>query len=89
VKRELPIPPKVETAEKAEEVLRAWIIDDALHCYLHPKTWMDEPETWGRFFADTVQIVSNAVAEETGKNRAELRNLIREIMNQELDSLSD
>ncbi len=89
MKRELPVPPNAETAEKAEEVLRAWIIDDALHCYLHPKTWKDEPETWGRFFADTVQIVSNALAEETGKDCAELRDLMQHIINQELDSLTD
>ena len=89
MKRELPVPPKADTAEKAEEVLRAWIIDDALHCYLHPKTWADAPETWGRFFADTLQIVSNALAEETGTSSVELRNLIQKIMNQELDSLSD
>ena len=87
MKRELPVPPKAETAEQAEEVLRAWIIDDALHCYLHPKTWVDEPETWGRFFADTLQIVSNALAEESGKDRSELLNLMRKIMNEDLDSL--
>ncbi len=87
MKRELPVPPKADSAEKAEEVLRAWIIDDALHCYLHPKTWADEPETWGRFFSDTLQIVSNALAEETGKNGSELRELIRKIMNDDLDKL--
>jgi hypothetical protein len=48
---------------------------------------VDEPETWGRFFADTLQIVSNALAEESGKDRSELLNLMRKIMNEDLDSL--
>ena len=85
MKKELPIPPLADTAEQAIEVLSAWVIDDALHCSFHPKLWQDQPETWGCLLADTLTLVSQALAEQTGSSSAEIARVISEAFLSELD----
>jgi hypothetical protein len=87
MKNELPAPPAAETAERAMEIFRGWIIDDALAASMYPKTWHDEPENWGRFLSDIAQLVSGVLAQETGRDAGELLALFRKVFNEELDAL--
>ncbi len=82
MKRELPAPEQAETAEQATEVIRGWIIDDALHCSLSPKAF-EAPADWGRFLADVLELLSNAIADETGTDRAEILSTIKKVFLEE------
>lgn len=69
--RELKLPPDAKTAKQAVELLRGWIIDGHPQYALFPTVWKDDLDSWGRFLADTARHISNAVAEDTGRNSDE------------------
>jgi hypothetical protein len=87
MKRELPVPDQAETADQAIEVIRCWIIDEALHCSISPKSF-EAPEVWGRFLADVLELVSNALSEETGTDRSEILASVKKVFLEEADKIA-
>jgi hypothetical protein len=73
---ELPAPPDSGTDPQAAELLRVWIVENALHCTLRPDAFPD-PGTWGMVLADVVRYVAEALQQEEGKDPAETVRLIR------------
>ena len=65
---ELMRPPDADSAEQAIELLRGWIIDGHPQYALFPTLWKNDLPSWGRFLADTARHVSNAIAEDTGRD---------------------
>ena len=76
--QELPILQEMIAAEQANEILRAWIIDERLFCSLRPFFWKEEPEVWGVLLADALHHICNALSEETGQDKDELKRLMVE-----------
>jgi hypothetical protein len=70
------VPPDAEAAEQAVELLRGWIIDGQPQYVLFPTAWKDDLPSWGRFLADTARHVTNAIAEETGRDPSEILETI-------------
>lgn len=75
--RELMLPPDAETAEQAVELLRGWIIDGHPQYSLLPTVWKDDLDSWGCFLADTARHITNAVAENTGRDSEEILRTIK------------
>jgi hypothetical protein len=82
---ELPTPPDAVNDPEATELLRAWVIDQALHCTLNAGIF-EEPSTWGVLLADLVRHVADALEEQEGRAPAETVRQIREALNRELDA---
>jgi hypothetical protein len=84
---ELPTPPDAAADADAEatELLRAWIIDQALQCTLRTGAFED-PSTWGVLLADVVRNVAAACAEHEGRDRAETVRLIRAAFDAEMNA---
>ncbi len=82
---ELPAPPDAAQDPEASEVLRAWVVDQALHCSLRPDTFTDAG-TWGVLLAELVRHVAQGLQEEEGKDPAETIRLIRDQFEAELDA---
>lgn len=82
---ELNIPPDAIRDSQAMELLRAWVINEAVHCTIRPGAFSD-PGTWGVFLADVVRHVAEAVHEIDGKNPEETIALIRAEFNADLDT---
>ncbi|HKB01905.1 MAG TPA: DUF5076 domain-containing protein [Gemmataceae bacterium] len=83
--RELPVPPDATTARRADEVVRGWIIDNRLQCSLLPSFWADSPSTWGTLLADAMHHVCDALADETGRDRAEIAGLVLRAFRSEVE----
>jgi hypothetical protein len=80
---DLPGPP--EAAEpSAQEVLRAWLIGDALYCSLNAGTFEDAG-SWGVLLAEVARNVASALQEADGIDPAATLAAIRNLFNQELD----
>ena len=86
--RELPKPPETQTAAEAMEVIRAWIVDGALHVSLMP-TAFEEKEVWGILLADVTNHVANALADATGLDRGKTVAAIAKLYNSELAQPTD
>ena len=86
--RELAKPPETSTAEKAMEVMRAWVIDGALHVSLMP-TAFEKKEAWGILLADVTRHIANALAEAKGLDNAETVAVIANLYNRELNRPTD
>jgi Domain of unknown function (DUF5076) len=74
--RPLPHPPAAEHDPDALEMIRGWIIDGKLQIALAAWVWEDEPAQWGRMFAEAVGHLSDAVSQETGRPKDEVRRQI-------------
>ena len=74
----LPHPPNAEHDEDAAEVLRAWIVDGGLEISIRPSQWQDQPDQWGRLLADAAEHMADGISKETGKQRQEVYDAIRE-----------
>jgi hypothetical protein len=85
---ELPTPPEVATDADATELLRVWVIDQALECTLHAGAFED-PATWGVLLADVVHHVAEAFAEDEGRDPAETIRLIRAAFDAEMSAPPD
>ena len=64
--RELTIPPAAADGRKSVELVRAWIVDDGLHCSLRPGVWPGggesyEPIGWGLLLADVARHAADAL----------------------------
>ena len=81
-KKSLLIPPKAANDPQSQEMLRAWIADQGLHCSLRVGVWqdqdMDEAWAWGILLADVAKHVANALEESTGKDPRETMQAIKE-----------
>jgi hypothetical protein len=82
---ELPTPPDAAAEGEATEVLRAWVIGQALQCTLRTGAFEDA-DTWGLLLADVVRNVADALAQHDGRDRAEVVRLIRTAFDAELNS---
>lgn len=74
---ELEVPDGVHEAEKAVEVLRAWIADGGLHVTFDPETFQDEVSEWGRLLADLAHHIAHAVELDGQMDREEALTAIR------------
>jgi len=84
---ELTAPSDVAGSPDATEVLRAWIINHALHCSLRTGAFPDAG-TWGVFLADIVRHVAEALEQDEGLDPHETIRRIRSEFNNELDAPS-
>ncbi len=80
---ELPIPAGAGDDPGAQEVLRAWVADESLHCSIRTEAWKD-PAAWGIFFADAARQVTGALEGGHEGPRAALRReeILRRIAEQ-------
>lgn len=75
--QELEIPEGVISADKAVEVLRAFIGDGALHVIFDPETFRHDVSEWGRLLSDVAHHVAKAVALEGQMDRHEALEALR------------
>jgi hypothetical protein len=80
--KHLPIPRAAQDDPKAQELIRAWVAKNGLHCSLQTGLWhnqgADEPSAWGIVLADVTRHVANALGETNGRDVRETINAIRE-----------
>src|SRR5436190_22972461 len=69
------------------EVLRAVIVDGALHISL--RRAFDDPEAWGMVMADIARHVARIYANEDKFSETETLERIRSLFNAEMDSPTD
>ena len=69
------------------EVLRAVIIDGALHVSLRPA--FDEPEPWGMLLADVTRHIARIYATESKLTQDQAIERVRAIYEAEMDSPTD
>ena len=86
--RELLIPPAATDDPGAMELLRAWVTNEALHCWLRIGIWK-EPAAWGLLLADVARHVANAHHEQDGRDAGECLATIRKAFDVELDHPTD
>jgi hypothetical protein len=79
---ELPAPPD---AAAGTELLRAWVIGQALYCALCTDAFED-PATWGTVLAYVARNVAAALAEQEGRDGVEAVRLIRAAFDADLDA---
>ena len=84
---ELPIPPAVRSDKNAQEMIRAWIAHQDLHCSLNVETKEGEEENllWGILLTDVVRHVADALHTSRGWDRSQTIAEIRRVFNAELD----
>jgi hypothetical protein len=81
---ELPAPPDAGDPT-AMEVLRAWLIDEQLHCSLRAEVFED-PTTWGSVLADVARHVALALKDAEGIDPVATLRTISESFARELES---
>jgi Domain of unknown function (DUF5076) len=69
------------------EVLRAAIVDGALHVSL--RRAFDDPEAWGMLIADVARHIARIYAKEAGMREDEVLERVRAIFEAEMDAPSD
>ncbi len=84
----LDVPGEVAGAERAQEVLRAWVADGGLVCALQPDAW-ENTAAWGLLLADLARHVANATRELKGVEPAVTLAGIRAMFEAELDAPTD
>jgi hypothetical protein len=82
---ELPIPEDVPNAKEAAELLRAWVVDGALHCTVSPLAF-DSASTWGILLADVARHVAYALQQEGLAKPFDVLDGIRVMFNEELEN---
>jgi hypothetical protein len=85
---ELPTPPDAVNDPEATELLRAWVIDQALHCTVNTGAFED-PATWGVLIADLIQHLADALKEQEGRDVAATLQSIRAALDAELNAPGD
>jgi hypothetical protein len=85
---ELPTPPEAVKDPDSTELLRAWVIDQALHCTLNSGAFED-PATWGVLLADLMQHLADALKEQEGRDPAQTLQSIRAALEAELNAPND
>jgi hypothetical protein len=85
--RELAVPPVAAGSAGAVEVLRAWIVDGALHVTLDPA--FPTPDTWGLLLADVARQAARAFAAEDQCGEREALSRIEWAMEAELENPTD
>jgi hypothetical protein len=83
--RELPTPPDAEHDPEAVELLRAWIVGQALHCSLQADAFPD-PGAWGEVLADVVRHVAQAFQDQEGRDPADVVRGILAVFDAEVRS---
>jgi hypothetical protein len=86
--RELIIPPQAASSDGGREILRAWVVEQSLHCSLRPTAW-DDPSAWGVVLADVAKHVANALHEERGASVEDTLDSIRYMFNAEMLNPTD
>ena len=83
---ELPIPPQARSDKKADEMVRAWVAHQGLHCSLNVDSRGDQERIfWGILLTDIVRHVANALRDARGWDVPETIAEIRRVFNAELD----
>jgi hypothetical protein len=63
MKSELPVPPAAQRDKKSQEMIRAWVAEEGLHCSLNIGVWGDREGTaWGILLSDVARHVSDAIS---------------------------
>ncbi len=87
--RELVVPPSAQQDANAQEMIRAWIANEGLHCSLNVGVWSEnEAIGWGILLSDVARHVADALEKSTGKNKAEFLREVKRVFDDELDSPS-
>jgi hypothetical protein len=90
--KSLPIPPQATDDKNSQEMIRAWIAEEGLHCSLQVSFWEDrglnETWAWGVLLADVVRHVANALEESNGKDPRETVQAIKASFLNEIDNPS-
>jgi len=83
---ELPIPPLARSDKKAQEMVRAWVAGEQLHCSLNVDSGGDDQRLfWGILLTDIARHVANALYDAKGWAKNETVEEIRRVFNAELD----
>ena len=82
----LHVPPAV-LEQGGVEVLRAVIVDGALHVSL--RRAFDEPEVWGVLIADVARHVGRLYANETAMTEDEVKDRLLAMFHAEMDNPTD
>jgi hypothetical protein len=86
---ELPVPEAASNDQHSREMLRAWVIDNGLHCSLDVgRAGENEAILWGILLSDIARHVANAVEEAEGTPTEDTLRMIRAHFNAELESPS-
>src|SRR5262245_48871675 len=80
-------PPPAALSEGGQEVLRAVIVNQALHVSLRRS--FDEPGTWGIILADIARHASRIYAAEMALSEDQALDQIRSLFDAELDRPTD
>jgi hypothetical protein len=80
---ELPTPPDAVGDPTAMEVLRAWLVGEALHCSLRA-TVFEDPALWGAVLADLARHVAFGLQESDGADPTATLQAIRDAFSEEL-----
>src|SRR5258708_6927146 len=72
---ELAAPPDAAGDPSAMELLRAWLVGDALHCSLRAAVFED-PASWGEVLADLARHVASAAQDSGGDPDATLQTIL-------------
>ncbi|MDX2289637.1 MAG: DUF5076 domain-containing protein [Hyphomicrobiaceae bacterium] len=81
---ELELPEGVLSADKAMEVLRAWVADGALHVVFDPETFRDDASEWGRLLSDVVHHIAHAVELDGQMSRSDALKIIERAFSENL-----
>lgn len=73
---ELPTPEEVRSNPTAVELLRAWIVEDALECTLQADAL--NVEEWGLALSELIGALCTALAQESGGDEAKVRRTLLE-----------
>lgn len=83
--RELDRPTGIEGDDRAAEMIRVWIANNALHVTLMLGMWedaedsaVDECDAWGTLLADLTRHIANGMMQSHGWDYDQTRNRIRE-----------
>jgi hypothetical protein len=87
---QLAIPPSDLRKRDFQEMIRAWIADEGLHCTLNIGTrGEDEKVFWGILLADVVRHLADALYQDKALDKQETIAEIRKQLLAELDKPSD
>ena len=74
---------------KSVEVMRCWLVDgERLRCTFRTGAWSDLA-TWGMVLADTIDRLAEALSETTGKSKAEISELVFDMLEREMERPPD
>jgi hypothetical protein len=84
---ELAVPAGAHTAKRAEEVLRAWIVDEGLHVSL--RRAFDDPGVWGILLIDIARHAARIFAREAVCTESEALEAIHSMFEAEWNRPTD